>query len=95
MKPILTETLAIIVENICGADPLRAGRARPVVEARVLLANALLELRGYTEEETATAIGFDRCTIHHYKTLLADARHYGNNPAMLRRWDKLKKIVEQ
>lgn len=87
------ENLSIIVENITGADPLRDGRARPVVESRVLLANVLLA-KGYTEHQTGDALGFDHATIHHYKTLLDDARRYGNNPQMLRNWNKLKQILD-
>lgn len=88
-----TENIAMIVESVTGSDPLRAGRSRPVVEARVLLASVLLA-KGYTEHQTGDALGFDHATIHHYKTLLDDARRYGNNPQMLRNWNKLKQILD-
>ena len=87
------ESIATIIENITGADPLRAGRARPVVESRALLANVLLA-QGWTEEQTAAAIGFDRCTVHHYKEMLNDAIRYNCNPQMLGSWNRLKNIYD-
>lgn len=87
------ESLATIIENITGADPLRDGRARPVVESRVLLASALMA-KGYTEQQTADAIGYNHATVHHYKGMLSDAYQYNNNPQMLANWERLKNILD-
>lgn len=87
------EALALVVESITGADPLGSTRARPVVEARTLLACALLA-QGHSETETGTLLGFNHATIHHYKGLLRDAKLYNNNPRLLAAWKELQRIYD-
>ena len=87
------ENLALIVENITGADPFRPGRARPVVEARVLLV-AALRADGWTQQAIADAIGWQRITIQHYCALFKDAERYGNIPGMMGSWKRLKDILD-
>lgn len=88
-----TETIASIVESITGHDPLNGSRRRGVVTARILLANALLRL-GWTEEDTGAAIGWNHATVHYYRQALRDAEKFGNNPALLRGWKQLLKIID-
>lgn len=88
-----TEALATLVESIAGADPMRCNRSRPVVEARVILTQALLT-QGLTEEAVAEKIGFNRSTIHYYRERMHDAQQYGNAPEMLNNWYKLKTILD-
>ena len=92
-KDMTIEALATLVESIAGADPMRASRARPVVEARAILVAALLA-GGMSENTAAAETGFNRCTIHHYRDLLRDAEQYGNAPQMLANWRKLKTILD-
>ena len=92
-KDMTTEALATLVESIAGADPMRASRARPVVEARTILVAALLA-GGMSENAAAAETGFNRCTIHHYRDLLRDAEKYGNAPEMLANWHKLKSLLD-
>ena len=93
MGDITIENLAIIVENICGADPLKVTRARPVVEARVLLVQCL-RAKGYTQQRVAELIGFPRITIQHYCAVFADAMKYNNIPGLLQKWERLKDILD-
>lgn len=87
------EHLIILVDSIVGADPLKASRARPVIDARTILVNALFA-QGYTEQAVADMIGYARPTIHHYRELMRDAEKYGNNPEMLTQFAKLKNIMD-
>ena len=50
------ENLAVLVESLAGADPMRASRARPVVEARTILVAALLAT-GMSENAVAEQTG--------------------------------------
>ena len=87
------ENLAVLVESITGADPMKASRARPIVEARVILVAALFA-SGMTENTAAQQTGFNRSTIHHYRDLMRDAQQYGNAPQMLMNWNKLKSLLD-
>lgn len=87
------EILASIVESITGCDPLRAGRSRPVVYARVLLVHALRE-QGYTQQRIGELIGFTRISVQHYCTLFAEAKTYNNNPELLRNWKRLRAVLD-
>lgn len=85
--------LAALVESVTGYAPLTPRRLRPVVEARALLACALLA-QGRTLTETAALIGWEHTTIMHYRTMLDDALKYGTRPEMARNWAKLKNILD-
>lgn len=87
------EHIATIVESITGADPLKEGRARPNVDARVLLVQ-VLRAQGYTQQRIGDLLGYKRITIQHYCALFAEARQYRNAPDLLRAWDKLKTILD-
>jgi hypothetical protein len=87
------EILASIVESITGFDPLRAGRSRPVVYARVLLVHALRE-QGYTQQRIGELIGFTRIAVQHYCTMFAEAKTYNNNPELLRDWERLGAVLK-
>lgn len=87
------EALASCVENIMGADPLRAGRTRPVVEARVLLV-AVLRAQGYTQQRIADLLGFARISIQHYDAIFRDAMTYPSRPEIVKGWKKLQKIYD-
>ena len=85
--------LAALVESVTGYAPLAARRARPVVEARALLACALLA-QGQTLTAVAALIGWNHTTIMYYRTMLDDALKYGTRPEMARNWAKLKNILD-
>lgn len=87
------DTLALLVEDITGSDPLRANRTRPVVDARCLLVNALIA-RGMKEREAAALSGFSRPTIHYHKQRLSDAMRYGTDPQLLDRWERLRILID-
>lgn len=83
----MVDYIAAIVERIAGADPLKDTRKRENVEARVLLANALLTM-GMTETEAGALIGRDHSTIHYYRECLKDL------PALQPKWKQLKEIFD-
>lgn len=87
------ESLAAIVESVTGADPLKEGRARPLVYSRVLLVQAL-RAQGWTQTRIAAAIGYARPTVQHCCALFRDAEQYANNPELLKNWNKLKTILD-
>lgn len=87
------ENLALIVESVAGADPLRFSRSRPNVEARVLLVSALRE-KGYTQREIGEVLGLPRITIQHYCSIMRDAQMYNNIPGLLPKWARLKNILD-
>ena len=95
LTPVVTlkpDTLAALVESIAGADPLQRDRSRPVVDARTLLASALLA-QGITEPAAGKMLGYNASTIHHYRELMRDAEK-GYNPALLTKWNELKSILD-
>jgi transposase len=92
-EDMTTEALATLVESIAGADPMRCNRSRPVVEARIILTQALLT-QGLTEEAVAEKLGFNRSTINYYRERMRDAQKYGNAPEMLANWYKLKSLLD-
>ena len=87
------ENLALIIESVTGADPLRLTRKRAVVDARTLLVHAY-RVQGRTEQQIADDIGYSRAAVHHYCALFSDAEEYNNNPALLRNWSRLKSVLD-
>lgn len=87
------ESLAAIVESVTGADPLKEGRARPLVYSRVLLVQ-VLRTQGWTQQRIADAIGYARLTVQHLCVLFRDAEQYANNPELLKKWNKLKTVLD-
>lgn len=83
----MVDYISVIVENLTGFDPLKDTRKRGNVEARVLLANALLTM-GMTETATGDLLGKNHSTIHHYRDLLKDL------PCLQKNWERLKKILD-
>ena len=83
----MVDYISVIVENLTGFDPLKDTRKRGNVEARVLLANALLTM-GMTENATGDLLGKNHSTIHHYRDLLKDL------PCLQKNFDRLKKILD-
>lgn len=83
----MVDYLSVIVENLTGFDPLKDTRKRGNVEARVLLANALLTM-GMTETATGDLLGKNHSTIHYYRDLLKDL------PGLQKNFDRLKKILD-
>ena len=93
MGEITIENLAIIVENVAGADPLKFTRARPVVEARILLVHCL-RAKGYTQQRIGDLLGLPRITIQHYCANFADAEKYNTIPGLLQKWARLKNLLD-
>ena len=87
------EYLAALVESVTGYAPLAERRARPVVEARALLAGILLA-QGLSLTAVGDAIGWNHATVSHYRRMLDDALKYGTRPEMARNWVKLKNILD-
>ena len=87
------EHYAQIVESVTGHSPLAESRARPIVEARIVLASLLLD-RGMTECEAGRAIGWDHSTIHHYREIMRDAKQYGTRPQMVASYRQIKSILD-
>lgn len=93
MNNMQLDYLAALVESVTGYPPLTPRRSRPVVEARALLACALLA-QGQTLTAVAALIGWNHTTIMYYRTMLDDALKYGTRPEMARNWAKLKNILD-
>lgn len=62
----LAERYCAMMHVVSGVDPLQETRRRPIVMARVMVANALLA-EGYTENAVGSVLGWDHSTIHHYR----------------------------
>ncbi len=62
----LAERLCSVMLEVSGVDAMQETRRRPVVMARVMVANALLA-EGYTEHAVGAVLGWDHATIHHYR----------------------------
>lgn len=52
--------------EVSGADPMEESRRRPVVMARMMVANALL-IDGYSLTAVGTILGVDHSSVSHYK----------------------------
>lgn len=67
----LAERLCSVMLEVSGVDAMQETRRRPVVMARVMVANALLA-EGYTEHAVGAVLGWDHATIHHYRRRMKD-----------------------
>lgn len=77
LPPLLRETAeryCHLMLRISGADPLEESRVRPVVVARAMVAQALLN-DGFTGMSVAVILGVDHSSINHYKKIMDAILH--------------------
>lgn len=58
--------LCEVMKEISGVDPMANTRKREVVNARMMVAQALYD-GGCIETDIATLLGKTHCSIHHYR----------------------------
>lgn len=57
--------------HVSGVDPMEESRRRPVVMARMMVANALL-IDGYTLMAVGTILGIDHSSVSYYKDRMSE-----------------------
>lgn len=67
----MAERLCAVMLEVSGVDATQETRRRPVVMARVMVANALLA-EGYTENAVGAVLGWDHSTVHHYRRRMSE-----------------------
>lgn len=74
MPPLLrerAERYCKLMLQVSGADPMGESRRRPVVMARMMVANALL-IDGYTLTAVGTILGVDHSSVSYYKDRMSE-----------------------
>ena len=86
------ERYCAAMQETAGVDPLESSRRRPVVMARMMVANALL-LDGYSLHAVGTILGMDHSTISHYKDRMGDVLKAPGYEAERSVWEQFKKKI--
>ena len=81
-----------IMQKIAGVDPLEDTRHRPVVIARTMVANALLQ-DGYTLHAVGTILGVDHATVNHYRKRFQDIESTPGYEAEREIWNRFKRRI--
>lgn len=88
------ERFCCIMLSVSGADATLESRRRPVVMARVMVANALM-MAGHSGISTGIILGIDHSTVHYYKKKMSEILSAPGYDAERQIWKKFNERLKE